>query len=65
MVALQVDARDYPGVTHEFFGMGKVVATAKDAEDVAIKNLKRRSVLRASCAGSSRRGREPAAELGY
>ncbi len=39
MVALQVDARDYPGVTHEFFGMGKVVA-GKAAEDVAIKNLK-------------------------
>ncbi len=40
MVALQVNVRDYPGVTHEFFGMGKVVAEAKDAEDVAIKNLK-------------------------
>ncbi|GGE09321.1 acetylhydrolase [Aureimonas endophytica] len=37
---VQVDAQNYDGVTHEFFGMGKVVAKAKQAEDVAIKNLK-------------------------
>ncbi len=37
---VKVDAHDYPGVTHEFFGMGQVVAKAKEAESVAIKNLK-------------------------
>lgn len=37
---VQVDAQNYDGVTHEFFGMGKVVAKAKQAEDVAVKNLK-------------------------
>lgn len=37
---VQVDARNYDGVTHEFFGMGLVVAKAKAAEEVAIKNLK-------------------------
>ena len=37
---VQVDAHNYDGVTHEFFGMGMVVAKAKQAEDVAVKNLK-------------------------
>lgn len=37
---VQVEAKDYEGVTHEFFGMGLVVAKAKEAEDLAIKNLK-------------------------
>ena len=35
-----VDAQDYPGVAHEFFGMGKVVGKAKEAENLAVKNLK-------------------------
>ncbi len=35
-----VDAQDYKGVTHEFFGMGLVVNKAKAAEDVAVKDLK-------------------------
>lgn len=30
-----MDVQDYPGVTHEFFGMGAVVPAAKDAEDYA------------------------------
>lgn len=34
-----VDSRVFSGVTHEFFGMGKVVGAAKDAEDMAIKGL--------------------------
>lgn len=29
---VQVERKVYPGVTHEFFGMGAVVAKAKDAE---------------------------------
>ncbi len=37
---VQVDAQNFDGVTHEFFGMGKVVGKAKQAEDVAVKNLK-------------------------
>ena len=37
---VQVDAHDYDGVTHEFFGMGLVVGKAKQAEDVAVQNLK-------------------------
>ena len=36
---VQVDARNYDGVTHEFFGMGLIVAKAKEAEDVATRNL--------------------------
>ena len=36
---VQVDAHNYDGVTHEFFGMGLVVGKAKDAEGVAVKNL--------------------------
>ena len=35
-----VDLKDYAGVTHEFFGMGAVVADAKDAEDYAAGKLK-------------------------
>lgn len=37
---VDVEAVNYDGVTHEFFGMGLVVAKAKKAEDVAVKNLK-------------------------
>lgn len=37
---VQVDAKNYEGVAHEFFGMGLVVGKAKEAEEVAIKNLK-------------------------
>ena len=36
---VQVDAKNYDGVTHEFFGMGLVVAKGKEAEDLAVKNL--------------------------
>ena len=36
----KVDAADYRGVTHEFFGMGAAVAKAKEAEQRAGKNLK-------------------------
>ena len=36
----QVTYRDYPGVTHEFFGMGNVVAKAKEAETAVIDDLK-------------------------
>ena len=35
-----VEQRTFPGVTHEFFGMGKVVAAAKEAEDYAIGRLR-------------------------
>ena len=35
-----VERRVYPGVTHEFFGMGKVVHGAYDAEGFAIAQLK-------------------------
>lgn len=40
--AAGVDAqqRTYPGVTHEFFGMGAVLAEAKQAEDFAASRLK-------------------------
>ncbi len=37
---IDVDATDYRGVTHEFFGMGPAVAKAKQAEQRAGKNLK-------------------------
>jgi acetyl esterase len=36
----QVEMKEFPGVTHEFFGMGKVVANAKAAEDYAVTKLK-------------------------
>ena len=35
-----VDRRVFPGVTHEFFGMGKVVRGAYDAEQYAFDSLK-------------------------
>ena len=35
-----VTYRDYPGVTHEFFGMGNVVAKAKEAEMAVANDLK-------------------------
>ncbi len=37
---VEVDRKTYEGVTHEFFGMGAVVADAKDAEDYAAGRLK-------------------------
>lgn len=36
----QVEQRTFPGVTHEFFGMGQVVRGAADAEAYAIARLK-------------------------
>ncbi|POR42203.1 alpha/beta hydrolase fold domain-containing protein [Methylobacterium sp. V23] len=36
----QVSYRDYPGVTHEFSGMGSVVAKAKQAEEAVITDLR-------------------------
>ncbi len=36
----QVERRVFPGVTHEFFGMGKVVRGAYDAETYAVSRLK-------------------------
>ncbi|MFC3579458.1 alpha/beta hydrolase [Sphingomonas hylomeconis] len=36
----RVEQRTFPGVTHEFFGMGKVVRGAYDANDYAIARLK-------------------------
>ena len=33
VAGVKVDAKTYKGMTHEFFGMGAVVAKAKDAED--------------------------------
>ena len=37
---VDVTARVFPGVTHEFFGMGKVVSQAKAANDMAVSALK-------------------------
>jgi acetyl esterase len=37
---VQVQQRTFPGVTHEFFGMGAVVGQAKQAEDFAAMRLK-------------------------
>ncbi|KQM24823.1 MULTISPECIES: alpha/beta hydrolase [unclassified Sphingomonas] len=37
---VRVEQRTYPGVTHEFFGMAKVVQGAKEANDLAIARLK-------------------------
>ncbi len=34
------EQKTYPGMTHEFFGMGAVVAKAKEAEDYAVSRLK-------------------------
>ena len=39
-VGVPVEQRTFPGVTHEFFGMGAVVAQAKQAEDFATARLK-------------------------
>ena len=36
----QVQQKTFPGVTHEFFGMGKVVQGAMDAETYAVARLK-------------------------
>lgn len=36
-----VDSKNYDGVTHEFFGMGAVVPTAKHAETYAVGQLKK------------------------
>lgn len=38
---VDVDQKTFPGVTHEFFGMGKVVRGAYDAELYAINQLKK------------------------
>ncbi|UKT63032.1 alpha/beta hydrolase [Pedobacter mucosus] len=38
---VNVDRQLYTGVTHEFFGMGAVVPTAKTAEDYAVAQLKK------------------------
>ncbi len=37
---VSVQQRTFPGVTHEFFGMGAVVGQAKQAEDFATMRLK-------------------------
>ena len=39
-VGNNVEQKSYMGVTHEFFGMAKVVAGAKDANMLAVKKLK-------------------------
>lgn len=36
---VEVDYKNYDGVTHEFFGMGAVLAESKDATKLAAKNL--------------------------
>jgi acetyl esterase len=38
---VNVTYKEYTGVTHEFFGMGAVVSKAKDAEELAARQLKR------------------------
>ncbi len=37
---VEVDQRTFPGVTHEFFGMGKVVRGAREAETYAVTRLR-------------------------
>jgi acetyl esterase/lipase len=37
---VQTEVKDYAGVTHEFFGMGAVVAKAKEAQDFVAGKLK-------------------------
>ena len=37
---VKVDMKVFDGVTHEFFGMGKVVPQARQAEDMAASDLK-------------------------
>lgn len=39
-VGVDVTHELHPGVTHEFFGMGAAVASAKDAEEFASARLK-------------------------
>ena len=39
-VGNNVEQKSYMGVTHEFFGMAKVVADAKNASMLAVKKLK-------------------------
>jgi len=39
--SVNVEYRDYKGVTQEFFGVGVVVKKAKDAEDFDAANLKK------------------------
>lgn len=39
-IGVPVQQRTFPGVTHEFFGMGGVVGQAKQAEDFAASRLK-------------------------
>ncbi len=36
---VQVEYKDYPGVTHEFFGMGMYLPEAMEAQTLAAKNL--------------------------
>jgi acetyl esterase/lipase len=36
----RVEQRTFDGVTHEFFGMGKVVRGAYDANDYAVRRLR-------------------------
>ena len=36
----RVERRVHPGVTHQFFGMGKVVRGAYDAEAYAVAQMK-------------------------
>ena len=50
---VKVDAADYTGVAHEFFGMGAVVAKAKQAQQRAGKNLK--AALKAKGKGKAKR----------
>jgi acetyl esterase len=38
---VKVSYKEFPGVTHEFFGMGAVVPEAKEAEDLASAELKK------------------------
>jgi acetyl esterase len=37
---VQVNEKTFPGATHEFFGMAKVVPQAKEAMDLAVNDLK-------------------------
>ena len=46
-LGVQVEQRTFPGVTHEFFGMGAVVAQARQAEDFAAMRLKSSFVVTA------------------
>ena len=47
-LSVPVEQRIFPGVTHEFFGMGAVVAQARAAEDFAAMRLKTSFVVPAS-----------------